>query len=153
MTTDVNCQVPALPCAICRVRPQRDKTTGLPHGANIFTSGGHEGATAYDAGLGGEHLELIICTGCLMDIQAGEAIHRVLHPAGEIPGQTVPWLSDEDPGGDNPWNKQRLRNEWALLGYFEGNPGIGESQAKLVYDACQEASRTGAAFDPATVPV
>lgn len=142
-----------LPCAVCRKTLERmDGQVNAPYAANIFTSDGHYGATAYDAP-GGEHLELFICTDCLDIMKANAAIHRVLHPTEATPAARNLWDSPEDPREDNPWNKQRLRNEFAMSDYFDEAPqGMDDTWARAIFDACQAASRKGEAFDPASVP-
>lgn len=141
-----------LPCAVC-LKPQErmDGQADVPYGANIFTSGGHYGATAYDS-YGGEHLELLICAPCLTTMQANAAIHRVFQATGEIPEQTFVWGSAEDPAADNNWNRQRLRNEFAMEDYLEAAEGMNQEWASRVFAACSDASRAGKSFDPATVP-
>lgn len=123
----------------------------VPYGANIFISHGHYGATAFDSP-GGEYLELLICTPCLNIMKANSAIQRVLLGTETTPGQWNLWESKEDPVGDNPWNKQRLRNEFAMEDFFEAAHGMNEAWAHRIFDACTEASRLGRAFDPTSIP-
>jgi hypothetical protein len=142
-----------LPCAVCLEPQERmDGQPEVPYGANIFVSYGHYGATAYDAP-GGEYLQLLICTPCLTTMKANSAIHRVLLGTGATPGQWNLWGSEADPREDNPWNKQRLRNEFAMDDFFDAAPdGMTQEWAKLIFDACQAASHEGKVFDPASVP-
>lgn len=123
----------------------------VPYGANIFISYGHYGSTAFDSVFGGEHLELLICTPCMTTMRANAAIHRVLKATEATPEQTFLWGSPEDPNEDNPWNKQRLRNDFVMEDCFEATPSMSQEWAKLIYDACQEASRAGKAFNPASI--
>lgn len=86
-------------------------------------------------------------------MQRGQAVHRVLHATENVPEQRVLWQSGEDPRGDNPWNKQRLRNEFAMADFFDAAPeGMNESWAKTIFDGCMVASRDGKLFDPTTIP-
>jgi hypothetical protein len=141
-----------LPCAVCRKPLERmDGHHDIPYAANIFISFGHEGATAYDAP-GGEHLEMFICTECLEVMKTNAVIDRVLHATAAAPVVSNLWGSPEDPCEDNPWNKQRLRNEWALMDCYENMLGMNEEWAGRLYAECQEASRDGRAFNPASVP-
>lgn len=141
-----------LPCAVC-LKPQErcEGQTEVPYGANIFTTHGHYGATAFDTP-GGEYLELLICTPCMTTMRENSAIHRVLLGTEATPGQFNLWGSPDDPQDDNPWNQQRLRNDFAMEHYFESTPGMAQDWAKLIFDACQVASREGKVFDPAAVP-
>lgn len=146
-------QTTTLPCAICLVKPQLVRgNPDAPYGANVFTSSGHYGATAYDPVFGGEHLRLLICTGCLLKMQENGSVHRVLHATDETPEQLLLWGSDEDPGTDNPWNEQRLRNDLAMAEFAESTPGMTEEWSGRIYATCQEASRYGKTFNPAEVP-
>jgi hypothetical protein len=129
-----------------------DGDVDTPYGANIFTSTGHYGATAFDSVFGGEHLELHICTPCMATMTANAAIHRILRPTETTPEQRNIWRSAEDPTGDTPWNEQRLRNEAAMERFDEATEGMTPEWFHQIYNACQEASRAGKAFDPATVP-
>lgn len=141
-----------LPCAVCRKPLERmDGDPDAPYAANIFVSYGHYGATAFDAP-GGEYLELFICTPCLEIMKANSAIHRVLYPTDAVPEQRNLWGSTADPREDNPWNRQRLRNEFAMDDFLNATAGMTQEWARAVFTACQEASRAGRAFDPATVP-
>lgn len=141
-----------LPCAVCRKPLEAmDGHPDVPYAANIFITHGHYGSTAYDT-FGGEHLELLICTSCMTIMQKNSAIHRVFQATEEIPEQTFVWGSDEDPAADNNWNRQRLRNEFAMEDYLESTEGMNQEWAKLIFDACTTASRDGKAFDPASVP-
>ncbi|MET4143972.1 hypothetical protein [Arthrobacter sp. UYCo732] len=140
-----------LPCAVCRTpQEQMDGQPDVPYGANIFTSHGHHGATAFDSP-GGEYLELLICTPCMKIMKANSAIHRVLDGTQAIPGQRNFWESEADPQEDNPWNKQRLRNEFAMEHFCESTEGMTQEWAGQIYEACQIASRTGKTFDPASI--
>ncbi|QOD05938.1 hypothetical protein [Pseudarthrobacter sp. BIM B-2242] len=142
-----------LPCAVCRKPLERsDGDPNVPYGANIFITHGHYGSTAFDAVFGGEHLELLICTECMTTMRENAAIHRVLKATEATPEQTFIWGSPEDPNEDNPWNKQRLRNDFAMEDFFAQTPGMTEDWAKLIYDACQVVSRDGKVFDPASIP-
>lgn len=142
-----------LPCAVCRKPLEAmDGDINTPYGANIFTSAGHYGATAFDSVFGGEHLELHICTECLAAMTANAAIHRVLAGTEATPAQRTIWRSTEDPAGDTPWNEQRLHNEAAMERFAEATPAMTEDWFKLIFEACQEASRDGKVFDPATIP-
>lgn len=143
----------SLPCAVCMQPQERmDGQAEVPYGANIFITHGHYGATAFDTP-GGEYLELLICTPCMMTMRDNAAIHRVLLGTETTPGQFNVWGSPEDPQEDNPWNKQRLRNEWAMTDFFDGAPaGMNQDWAAAIFDACQVASREGKAFDPASIP-
>lgn len=142
-----------LPCAVCRKPLERvDGDPDIPYDANIFTTRGHYGSTCFDPVFGGEHLDLFICTGCMTTMRENAAIHRVLKATEATPEQTFIWGSPEDPQDDNPWNKQRLRNDFAMEDYFESTPGMTQDWAKLIYDACQVASRDGKIFDPASIP-
>lgn len=141
-----------LPCAVCLTPQERmDGHADVPYGANIFTSTGHYGSTAYDT-FGGEHLELLICTPCMKKMQASSAIHRIFQATEEIPEQTFVWGSAEDPADDNNWNRLRLRNEFAMEDYLEATAGMTQEWAGRIFHACNEASRAGKAFDPATIP-
>lgn len=142
-----------LPCAACRKPLERmDGRHDIPYAANIFVSFGHEGATAYDAP-GGEHLELFICTECLDAMKTNAVIDRVLHATAASAVASNRWGSPEDPQDDNPWNKQRLRNEWAMTDFFDDAPaGMTEDWAQLIFDACHVASQEGKVFDPASIP-
>lgn len=61
-----------LPCIICKCELQSArKESPLPVGANVFSSIGHYGATFYDPILNNDHIEVNICTECL--IEASEA--------------------------------------------------------------------------------
>ncbi|MBG0738724.1 hypothetical protein IV500_04735 [Paeniglutamicibacter antarcticus] len=143
----------ALPCAVCLIPQERvDGAPDIPYGANIFTTTGHYGSTAFDSVFGGEHLELLICTSCIGIMRANSAIYRVLEATEATLEQRNLWRSTEDPCGDNPWNKQRLRNEFAMEDYFEAVTAMTQEWAELIYDACNEASRAGKAFDPASIP-
>jgi hypothetical protein len=142
-----------LPCAVCRNPLEAmDGDVDTPYGANTFTSPGHYGATAFDSVFGGEHLELHICTPCLATMTANAAIHRVLHPTKRTPEQRNLWRSAEDPSGDTPWNEQRLRNEASMERFGETTPTMTPEWFGLIYAACQDASRSGKVFDPATIP-
>lgn len=143
----------ALPCAVCRKALKRmDPGYDIPYAANIFVSYGHEGATAYDAP-GGEHLELLICTECMEAMKVSALIDRVLHATATTPVASNPWGSPEDPREDNPWNRQRLRNEFAMSDFFDAAPeGMDDAWARAIFDACQAASLAGKPFDPASVP-
>ena len=153
MSTPALTQTTTLPCAVCRKALEAmDGDVDAPYAANIFTAAGNYGATAYDAP-GGEHLELFICTDCLGIMRANAAVHRVLHATEAAPEARNLWESAEDPAEDNPWNKQRLRNEFAMSDFFDDAPvGMDDAWAKAIFDSCQEASRAGRAFDPATIP-
>lgn len=141
-----------LPCAVCRKSLERmDGHPDVPYAANIFVSHGHYGSTAFDT-FGGEHLELFICTDCLKTMRDNSAIHRVFQATEEIPEQTFVWGSAEDPATDNNWNRQRLRNEFAMEDYLEATEGMTQEWAGLIFAACNEASRAGKAFDAATIP-
>ncbi|HEX9228924.1 MAG TPA: hypothetical protein VF885_20165 [Arthrobacter sp.] len=142
-----------LPCAVCRKALEAmDGDVDAPDAANIFNSYGHYGATAYDAP-GGEHLELLICTDCLTAMKANSAVHRVLHATAATEEARNLWDSEADPREDNPWNKQRLRNEFAMSDFFDEAPeGMDDAWARVIFDACQAASRDGKPFDPASVP-
>jgi hypothetical protein len=141
-----------LPCAVC-LKPLEamDGDVDTPFGANIFTTTGHYGATAFDSVFGGEHLELHICTPCMATMTANAAIHRILHAIEGTPEQRNLWRSAEDPSGDTPWNEQRLRNEAAMERFGDATPTMTPEWFRLIHAACQEASRNGKAFDPATV--
>lgn len=153
MSTPEPAQTTTLPCAVCRKLLERiDGDPDVPYDANIFTTHGHHGSTAFDPVFGGEHLELHICTDCMMTMRENAAIHRVLKATEATPEQTFIWGSAEDPREDNPWNRQRLRNDFIMEGFFESTPGMRQDWAKLIYEACQVASRDGKAFDPATIP-
>lgn len=147
-------ELTTLPCAVCRKALERmDPGHDTPYGANIFVSYGHYGATAFDSVFGGEHLELHICTDCLTTMTANSAINRVLEPTKATAEQRNIWHSDDDPREDNPWNRQRLRNEFAMTGFFDQAPeGMDDAWAKAIFEACQAASREGMPFDPAAVP-
>jgi hypothetical protein len=141
-----------LPCAVCRKALEAmDGDVDAPYAANIFTAEGNYGSTAFDT-FGGEHLELFICTDCLKIMQANSAIHRVFQATEEIPEQTFVWGSAEDPATDNPWNRQRLRNEFAMEEYLEAAEDMTQKCAGLIFAACTEASRAGKVFDPASIP-
>lgn len=146
-------ELTTLPCAVCRKALERmDPDHDIPYAANIFVSYGHEGATAYDAP-GGEHLELLICTGCMEAMKADALIARVLHATATTPLASNAWGSPADPREDNPWNRQRLRNEFAMNDFLDQAPeAMDETWAKAIFDACQAASRDGKPFDPASVP-
>lgn len=142
-----------LPCAVCCQPLERvGGEPNVPYDANIFATHGHYGSTSFDPVFGGEHLALHICTGCLTTMRENATIHRVLTATEATPEQTVIWGSPEDPQDDNPWNKQRLRNDFAMEDFFEKAPGMTQEWAKLIFDACQAASRAGKIFDPAAVP-
>ncbi|HEX9089720.1 MAG TPA: hypothetical protein VF867_19670 [Arthrobacter sp.] len=142
-----------LPCAVCRKPLEAmDGEVDTPYAANTFTSTGHYGATAFDSVFGGEHLELHICTPCLATMTANAAIHRILHATETTPEQRNLWRSAEDPSGDTPWNEQRLRNEFAMERFEEATPTMTPEWFHLIFNACQEASRAGKVFDPASVP-
>jgi hypothetical protein len=142
-----------LPCAVCRKALEAmDGDVDTPYGANTFTSAGHYGATAFDSVFGGEHLELHICTPCLATMTANAAVHRILHSTETTPEQRNLWRSAEDPAGDTPWNEQRLRNEAAMERFGETTEAMTEEWFRLIYAACQEASRAGKVFDPAAIP-
>lgn len=128
-----------------------DGNPDVPYGANIFASHGHYGATAYDTP-GGEHLELLICTGCLDTIKATSAIHRVLHATAATEESRNLWDSDDDPAEDNPKNKQRLRNEFAMETFLETTQGMTQERAGRIFKACHEASREGKVFEPLNIP-
>jgi hypothetical protein len=83
---------------------------------------------------------------------ANAAIHRILRPTETTPEQRNIWRSAEDPTGDTPWNEQRLRNEAAMERFDEATEGMTPEWFHQIYNACQEASRAGKVFDPATVP-
>ena len=141
-----------LPCAVCSKALERmDGDPDNPYGANIFTAGGNYGATAYDAP-GGEHLELLICTDCLHTMKASSSIYRVLHATAATPEARNFWDSAADPAEDNPKNKQRLRNDFAMEDYLETAEGMTQEWASLVFEACYAASHAGEVFDPASVP-
>lgn len=141
-----------LPCAVC-LNPLEamDNDLDVPYAANIFESHGHYGATAFDAP-GGEHLELFICTDCLNIMKANSAVHRVLHATADTLETRNVWESDADPAEDNPKNKQRLRNGFAMEDYLDATEGMTPEWAGLIFAACDEASQAGKAFDPATIP-
>ncbi|ACL42321.1 hypothetical protein Achl_4370 (plasmid) [Pseudarthrobacter chlorophenolicus A6] len=141
-----------LPCAAC-LRPLErvDGDPDVPYDANIFTTHGHYGSTTFDPVFGGERLELHICTPCMMTMRENAAIHRILQATEATAEQTFIWGSTEDPKDDNPWNKQRLRNEFVMEDFFEKTTGMTQARAKLIFDACQAASRDGKVFDPATI--
>lgn len=142
-----------LPCAVCSKPLERvDGDPDVPYDANIFTTHGHYGSTLFDPVFGGEHLELHICTACMMTMRENAAIHRVLKATEDTPEQTFIWGSPEDPRDDNPWNKQRLQNDVSMEEFLEKTPGMTQAWASLIFDACQVASETGRAFDPAAVP-
>jgi hypothetical protein len=142
-----------LPCAVClNLLEAMDGDVEVPYGANTFTTTGHYGATAFDSVFGGEHLELHICTPCLAMMTANAAIHRVLSPTETTPEQRNIWRSAEDPSGDTPWNEQRLRNEAAMERFAETTPTMTPEWFGIIYAACQDASRAGKAFDPASIP-
>lgn len=142
-----------LPCAVCRKALEAmDGDADAPYAANIFESHGHYGSTAYDPP-GGEHLELLICTDCLTAMKANSTIHRVLAATATTEEVRNLWDSAADPRTDNPWNEQRLHNEFAMSDFFDEAPeGMDDAWAKTIFAACQEASRDGKVFDPATVP-
>jgi hypothetical protein len=142
-----------LPCAVCRKPLERvDGEPDIPYDANIFVTRGHYGSTSFDPVFGGEHLELFICTDCMTTMRENAAIHRVLKATEATPEQTFIWGSQEDPKDDNPWNKLRLRNDFAMEDYFESTPNMTQAWAKLIFEACQVASRDGKVFDPASIP-
>lgn len=141
-----------LPCAVCLKPLERvDGHPDVPYAANIFISHGHYGSTAFDT-FGGEYLELLICTPCLTIMQTNSAVHRIFEATEEIPEQTFIWGSAEDPATDNNWNRQRLRNEFAMEDYLEAAEGMTEEWATLIFAACNEASRAGKAFNPTSIP-
>jgi hypothetical protein len=142
-----------LPCAVCLKPLERiDGDAGVPYAANIFTTHGHYGATAFDSVCGGEHLELLICTDCMTTMRSNAAIHRVLKATEAVPEQTFIWGSAEDPDEDNAWNKLRLSNDFAMEAHWETADDMTQERAKHIYDAGQEASRAGMAFNPAATP-
>lgn len=143
-----------LPCAVCR-KPQEamDGDVETPYGANIFTTTGHYGSTAFDPVFGGERLELFICTPCMMTMRSNAAIHRIFDATEATPEEQVfVWGSADDTAGDNPKNEQRLRNEFAMERFADVTPEMTEEWFHLIFNACQDASRAGSVFDPATVP-
>jgi hypothetical protein len=140
-----------LPCAICGHDIEAmDENPAVPYAANIFTSSGHYGATAYDS-FGGEHLEIFICTPCIMIIQEKNAINRVLHATNSTPTQRNRWLSEDDPDSDNPKNELRLRNESKMNAFMEADAGMTAEWATKIFEACETASHKGEEFDPASV--
>lgn len=144
-----------LPCAVCRKPLEAmDGDPAVPYAANIFTTSGHYGSTAFDPVFGGERLELLICTDCIMTMRANAAIHRIFDATEATPEEQVfVWGSAEDTAGDNPWNEQRLRNEFAMSDFFDEAPeGMDDAWARVIFDACQTASRDGKPFDPSTIP-
>lgn len=141
-----------LPCPICGHDIEAmDENPSVPYGANIFTSSGHYGATAYDS-FGGEHLEIFICTPCIMIIQEKNAVNRVLHATNSTPTQRNRWLSEDDPDFDNPKNELRLRNESKMNVYFESTPEMTAEWATKIFEACEIASHKGEEFDPSLIP-
>lgn len=141
-----------LPCALCwNDIEAMDGNPETPYGANIFTSSGHYGATAYDS-FGGEHLEILICTDCIMRIQDGNAVNRVLHATNSTPTQRNRWLSEDDPDFDNPKNELRLRNESKMNVYIESTPGMSTEWATRIFEACEIASHKGDEFNPSLIP-
>jgi hypothetical protein len=140
-----------LPCAVCGNQIEAmDEDPSIPYKANVFTSSGHYGATAYDS-FGGEHLEIFICTSCIMVMQERNSINRVLHETKSTVRQRNRWLSENDPDFDNPKNQLRLRNELKMNTYFETTQGMTEEWATKIFAACEIASHQGEEFDPSTI--
>lgn len=155
MTTsqsEARTEATTLPCAVCRKTLDRmDANYDIPYAANIFVSHGHYGATAYDSP-GGEHLELLICTDCLDAMKANAVVDRVLHATEATPVASNAWGSSDDPKEDNPWNRQRLRNEFAMNDFLDAHRDVMHGAwASRIFESCMEASRRGMIFDPAAV--
>lgn len=142
-----------LPCAVC-LKPQEalDGDPEVPYAANIFTSTGHYGSTAFDAVFGGERLELLICTPCMKAMRSNAAIQRIFEATEATPEEQVfIWGSADDTAGDNPKNEKRLRNEAAMERFAEATPGMTKEWFHLLFGACTDASRAGKAFNPAAI--
>lgn len=80
-----------LPCAVCKTELESSihNKPDMPSNANIFTSTGHYGATAYDS-MGPEHIELYICTDCLDEMRDNKVINvvRTVNPSPIISKKT-----------------------------------------------------------------
>lgn len=140
-----------LPCAICNNPLEAmDGNPKTPYGANVFSSSGHYGSTVYDPP-GGEHIEILICAGCLKAMVESRVVARVLHRTRNDPEQRYAFNSDEDPAGDNPKNILRLENEYAMDRYCESTSGMTAEWAQKIYEACREASKEGREFYPADI--
>lgn len=138
-----------LPCAVCGTtfEPAEADLPDQPYGANIFTTTGHYGATAFDSP-GGDRLELLICTPCMKSMAERQAIHRVLDGTEEDPEQTLIWGSAEEQAVyDTPMNQLRLANMHRLEA-AEERPGMTVEEWHQLFNASAEASRQGRIFQP-----
>lgn len=138
-----------LPCAVCGdgLEPVEADLPDQPHGANIFATTGHYGATAFDSP-GGDHLELLICTPCLHAMARRQVIHRVLAAAGDTAEQRLVWGSPEDEAvGATPWDTLNLANQRRLEA-CAATPGMTPQTLERLWDACREATQDGKVFDP-----
>lgn len=138
-----------LPCAVCGTgfEPVESDLPDQPYGANIFTTTGHYGATAFDSP-GGDRLELLICTPCMKAMAERQAIHRVLDATEQIPEQTLIWGSTEEQAiGDTPMNQLRLANLYRLEA-AEQMPGMTVEKWHQLFKASAAASAAGRVFTP-----
>lgn len=138
-----------LPCAVCGavLGPVESDLPDQPYGANIFTTTGHYGATAFDSP-GGDRLELLICTPCMEAMAERQAIHRVLDGTEQTPEQTLVWGSAEEQDiSDTPMNALRLANLYRLEA-VEQWPGMTVEKYHELFSACAEASRRGRIYTP-----
>ncbi|MCC3292878.1 hypothetical protein [Arthrobacter sp. zg-Y1110] len=138
-----------LPCAVCgtTLEPVESDLPDQPYGANIFTTSGHYGATAFDSP-GGDRLELLICTACMKSMAERQAIHRVLDATEQTPEQTLVWGSDAEQAiSDTPMNALRLANMYRLEA-VEEMPGMTVEKYHEAFRACAAASAAGRVFSP-----
>ena len=136
-----------LPCAVCGItlEPVESDLLDQPYGANIFTTTGHYGATAFDSP-GGDRLELLICTPCMKAMAERQAIHRILDATEGIPQQTLIWGSEEEQAViDTPMNALRLANTYRLEA-AEQMPGMTVENYHALFRACAAASAAGRVF-------